>query len=78
MAWNESPQSKVLQFAEPLFPGCKVEVRGSRNRRGTGGYKAPYTAYLLVDGKVRATGQERNWRTAYKTLQIAISKLGVV
>lgn len=77
MAWNESPQSKVLQFAETLFPGSKVEVSGSRLRRATGGKKAPYTAYLLVDGKVRATGQDRDWRKAYKTLQIAISKLNI-
>jgi hypothetical protein len=74
MAWNESPQSKILQFAQPLFPGSKVEVSGNRNT-ARGGKKPPYTACLLVDGKVRATGQDRNWRTACKTLQIAISKL---
>jgi len=78
MAWNESPQTKILQFVEPFFPGCKVEVRGSRMRRGTGGHKAPYTAYLVVDGKVLVSAQERNWRQAYKTLQINISKTSLV
>jgi hypothetical protein len=39
-----------------------------------GGKKRPFTAYLYVDGKVVATAQERDWRTAYKTLQINISK----
>jgi len=74
MAWNETPQAKVLKFAEPLFPGRKVEVRGYRPTRGTGGRKSPYTAHLFVDGRVVATAQERNWRQAYKILQITISK----
>lgn len=77
MAWNESPQSKVRQFAEPLFPGRKVEVCGNRGT-ARGGKKPPYTAQLLVDGKVLASVQERNWRTAYKTLQIAISKSNLI
>ena len=74
MAWNETPQAKVLKFAEPLFPGRKVEVAGSRKTRATGGKRPPYIAHLMVDGKVIATAQERNWRQAYKTLQIVISK----
>ena len=40
MAWNESPQSKILQFAQPLFPGSKVEVSGNRNT-ARGGKKPP-------------------------------------
>ena len=74
MAKIISPQQQVQQLAEPMFPGRKVEVRGHRPSRGTGGKKNPYTAHLFVDGRVVATAQERNWRQAYKTLQIAISK----
>jgi len=77
MAWNESPQSKVFKFAEPLFPGQAIAVHGYRGS-ARGGKKAPYTAQLLVDGKVVATAQERNWRLAYKTLQINISKTSLV
>jgi len=73
MAWNETPQSKVFKFAEPLFPGQEVEVHGYRGS-ARGGKKAPYTAQLMVDGEVVATAQEQNWRTAYKTLHITISK----
>ena len=73
MAWNETPQAKVFKFAEPLFPGREVEVHGYRGS-ARGGKKPPYTAQLLVDGHVVASAQEKNWRTAYKTLQITISK----
>jgi len=73
MAWNETPQSKVRTFAASLYPGRTVEVSGYRGS-ARGGKKAPYTAQLVVDGKVVATAQERNWRTAYKTLQINNSK----
>jgi len=77
MAWNETPQSKVIKFAEPLFPGREVEARGYRCF-ARGGKRAPYTAQLIVDGRVVATAQELNWRTAYKTLQINVSKTSLV
>lgn len=73
MAWNETPQSKVRTFAESIYPGHTVEVNGQRGS-ARGGKKPPYTAFLVVDGKVVATAQEKNWRMAYKTLQINISK----
>jgi len=69
-----SPQKQIQQLVETMFPGRKVEVSGYRKARGTGGRKNPYTAHLIVDGQVIATAQERNWRQAYKTLQINISK----
>jgi len=69
-----SPQKQIQQLVEPMFPGRKVEVSGYRKARGPGGRKNPYTAHLIVDGQVIATTQERNWRQAYKTLQITISK----
>jgi hypothetical protein len=69
-----SPQKQIQQLVEPMFPGRLVEVRGHRKTRGAGGKKPPYTAHLIIDGKVVVTAQEKNWRTAYKTLQINISK----
>jgi len=68
-----SPQKQIQQLVESLFPAHEVEVHGYRGS-ARGGKKAPYTAQLMVDGKVVATAQERNWRQAYKTLQINISK----
>jgi len=68
-----SPQKQIQQLVESLFPAQEVEVHGYRGS-ARGGKKAPYTAQLMVDGKVVATAQERNWRQAYKTLQINISK----
>lgn len=61
-----------------MHPGRAVEVKGYRKARGTGGKKAPYTAQLFLDGKVILSAQERDWRMAYKTLQIQISKGNIV
>ncbi len=68
-----SPQKQIRQFVESMYPGHEIEVCGKRPPM-RGGKKPPYTAYLVIDGKVVATAQERNWRKAYKTLQINISK----
>lgn len=77
MAWNESPQIKVREFAASIFHGRQVVVSGYRGA-ARGGKKSPYTAQLVVDGKVLVTAQESDWRRAYKTLQINISKAVVV
>jgi hypothetical protein len=68
-----SPQVQIRQFVESMYPGRIIEVSGERPA-SRGGKKRPYTARLVIDGKVVATAQERNCRTAYKTLQINISK----
>jgi hypothetical protein len=68
-----TPQVRIAQLAECLYPGRTIKVTGDRPPM-RGGKKRPFTAYLYVDGKVIATAQERDWRTAYKTLQINISK----
>lgn len=64
---------QVRQFMESMYPGQKVEVCGKRPPM-RGGKKPLYTAFLIIDDKVVATAQERNWRMAYKTLQINASK----
>lgn len=73
MAKIISPQTQVKQLVESMYPGRNVEVKGERPP-ARGGKKRPYTAYLIIDGKVMVTAQEKSWRTAYKTLQISISK----
>lgn len=65
---------QIHQFVESIYPGHDIAVKGYRNRRGTGGKKSPYTAQLFLNGKVIMSVQERNWRMAYKTLQINLSK----
>jgi hypothetical protein len=69
-----SPQKQIRLLVESMYPDRNIEVKGYRNRRGTGGRKPPYTAQLFIDGKVTVSVQERDWRKAYKTLQINISK----
>jgi hypothetical protein len=75
---TESPQMKVREFVESMYPGHDVEVKGYRSLRGAGGKRAQYTAQLFMNGKVVISAQERDWRKAYKTLQIQISKGSVV
>jgi len=69
-----TPQMQIKEFVESIHPGRAVEVKGYRKTRGAGGKKPPYTAQVFVDGRVFMTAQERDWRVAYKTLQIALSK----
>ena len=75
---TESPQMKVRELVESMYPGHEVEVKGYRSTQGTGGKRAPYTAQLFLDGRVIISAQERDWRKAYKTLQIQISKGNIV
>jgi hypothetical protein len=75
---TESPQMKVRELVESMYPGHEVEVKGYRSSRGAGGKKPPYTAQLFLDGKVIMSAQERDWRKAYKTLQINLSKGNIV
>lgn len=73
MAKIISPQMQIKQFVESMYPGCTVKVSGERPP-ARGGKKRPYTACLTINGKIVVTAQERDWRKAYKTLQINISK----
>lgn len=68
-----TPQARIMQLAQCLYPGRTIKVTGERPPM-RGGKKRPFTAYLYVDDKVVASAQERDWRTAYKTLGINISK----
>jgi hypothetical protein len=75
---TKSPQMQIKEFMENIHPESEVEVKGYRSVRGTGGKKPPYTAQLFLDGKVIMSAQERDWRKAYKTLQINLSKGNIV
>lgn len=68
-----SPQAKVKQIAEMMYPDAEVEVAG-RRPPARGGKKYKYQAAVVVDGKYVAFVEERNWRMAYKSLEIALSK----
>jgi hypothetical protein len=75
---TKSPQMQIKEFMENIHPESEVEVKGYRSSRGAGGKKPPYTAQLFLDGKVIMSAQERDWRKAYKTLQINLSKGNIV
>lgn len=73
---NITPQARVKQLAEMMYPGTTVEVGGCRpSARSSGGKKPKYNAGVKIDGKYVVSAQERNWRTAYKTLEIMLTKL---
>ena len=75
---TKSPQMQIKEFVEDMHPGVEVEVKGYRKVLGAGGKKPLYTAQVFLDGKVIMSAQERDWRMAYKTLQINLSKGSIV
>ena len=68
-----SPKEQVTMLAHTLYPGHDIIVMGFRPRP-RGGKKRPFTVQIIMDGKIFMTAQERDPQTAYKTLQIKLSK----
>ena len=68
-----SPKAQVTMLAHTLYPGRDIIVLGHRPRP-RGGKKRPFTVQIIMNGKIFMTAQERDPRTAYKTLQIKLSK----
>lgn len=68
-----SPKDQVTMLAHTLYPDRNVVILGHRPRP-RGGKKRPFTVQIIMDGKIFMTAQERDPRTAYKTLHIKLSK----
>lgn len=64
---------QIKQLVECLYPGHEVIVTGSRPPP-RGGKRYPYRACVIINGKTTFAAEERNWRMAYKSLQIDISR----
>lgn len=68
-----SPKEQVTMLAHALYPNADIVILGHRPRP-RGGKKRPFTVQVILNGKIFMTAQERDPRTAYKTLQIKLSK----
>ena len=66
-------KKQIAQMAQVLYPESLIEVTGSRKRHN-GGKKPPFIVQVNVDGRCLLTAVERDWKTAYKTAGIKLSK----
>lgn len=74
-----SPKARVAQLAELLAPeGSQVEIHGERPKRRGGGPKPPFSAWVEVNNVRVAFVSDRDWRKAYRGLEIKLSKTGVL
>jgi hypothetical protein len=69
-----NPKARVVALAEMVRPGEDIEVHGSRVAGRGGGY---FLAEVHSGSRVIARARDRDWRKAYKGLEIELSKLGV-
>lgn len=76
---NTSPKGRVTQLAlHCAGEGATVVVLGERLKRRGGGPKPPFYASVLVNGTRVASATHRDWRKAYKGLEIELSKMGIL
>lgn len=68
---NGSPKAKVLEILIHFNPGYVCEVRGTRIKGRFGG---DFLAEAVVRDNVVARARHRNWRRAYKDLEVEVSK----
>lgn len=73
---NHTPKGHVANMASWSFPDATTIIVNGRRAPKTHGGK--FHAELVVDGKLIAEGVEHDWRIAYKTLALRISKCGVL
>ena len=75
MRKSTSPKAQAAQLAEIAYPGSQIEVRGTRVKGKFGGY---FLAEVYVNDRSVARARHRDWRTAYKGLNIEMSKAGIL
>jgi hypothetical protein len=66
-----SPKGRVANIAGIIYPEAQIEVRGSRV---SGNNSHNYVTEVVVNGTILAAGSHRDWRKAYKSLEIEFSK----
>jgi hypothetical protein len=69
--FGTSPKENVAQAVRLFYPNANVEVHGTRVKGRFGGY---FLAEVFVDGRRLSQARHRDWRTAYKSLQIEFAK----
>jgi len=70
-----SPKLRVAQMASLVSSASSFEVRGTRVKGRFGGH---YLAEVSGDGQVLARFRHRDWRKAYKGLEMELSRMGIV
>ena len=70
-----SPKARVIQLASLVSSAAAFEVRGTRVKGRFGGY---FLAEVSGDGHVLARFQHRDWRKAYKGLEIELARAGIM
>jgi hypothetical protein len=69
-----SPKARVVALGEMVRPGEPITVRGVRVKGRGGGY---FLAEISAGERVIARSRDRDWRKAYKGLEIELSKIGI-
>ena len=73
---RNTPKARVIRAAELIVrQGAEIEVRGARVKGRFGGY---FLAEASADGRVLARSRDRNWRKAYKGLEIELCRQAVI
>ncbi len=61
-----------MYMAEMLYPDKMIDIQAGRVKRP--GKRCPYHVIVLVDKKVVESAEHKNWRIAYKMLEIQLAK----
>lgn len=66
-----SPKGRVVSIAGIAYPDAVIEVRGARIKGKLGGQ---FLAEVNVNNNTIVRAKDRDWRKAYKMLEIELSK----
>jgi hypothetical protein len=73
---NNTPKGRVLRAAELVVPhGINIEIRGERVKSQGGSY---FLAELVAGNRTLARSRHRDWRKAYKGLEIELCRLAQI
>lgn len=65
------PKEKVAEAVRIVYPDANIEVRGTRVKGRFGGQ---FLAEVNVNNNTLARCSHRDWRSAYKSLEIEFAK----
>lgn len=66
-----SPKGRVANIADIVYPNAIIEVRGVRIKGVRGGN---FIAEVNINNNTVVRAQHKDWRKAYKMLEIELSK----
>lgn len=68
---KQGPKEKVAEAVRIVYPNETIEVRGVRIKGPYGGH---FLAEVNVNDRTLARSSHKDWRTAYKSLEIEFAK----